>query len=220
VWWQAGPDDGGDVVGGSPAGYRVTHLDKAVCQAQRAATVAHLEEQDRAATAASKTAQDAEDEALKQQAELMARLLGEVPGCVASGYDWAYTVTSGAWEVVSQVHLRQKWSRGKAIDGSTCYLQEFGNARILHATRAVVEQAWRDYPVRALYSDTAWIDEEYSQVGLEKWLSAYGPESQTVAANRADPGRPFSALVAGWECRAFKAGRLDLLRAEGVLPAT
>jgi hypothetical protein len=40
LWREAGPDDGGDVVGRTPAGWRVTHLDSAVCTAEKAATAA------------------------------------------------------------------------------------------------------------------------------------------------------------------------------------
>jgi len=48
LWWQAGPDDGGDVVGRTPAGWYVTHRDSAQCEAARAAAVAT--KQDRGAT--------------------------------------------------------------------------------------------------------------------------------------------------------------------------
>lgn len=33
-WWQAGPDDGGDVGGRTPAGWQVTHLDAEACKAE------------------------------------------------------------------------------------------------------------------------------------------------------------------------------------------
>ncbi len=36
VWWQAAPDDGGDVLGRAEAGYRVTHADEKVCAEVRA----------------------------------------------------------------------------------------------------------------------------------------------------------------------------------------
>lgn len=35
LWWQAGPDDGGDVGGRTPAGWRVSHRTAAECEAYR-----------------------------------------------------------------------------------------------------------------------------------------------------------------------------------------
>lgn len=48
VWYEAGPDDGGDVAGRTPAGLRVTHRDPAQCEAHRART-AQAQKSDRQA---------------------------------------------------------------------------------------------------------------------------------------------------------------------------
>jgi hypothetical protein len=36
LWWEPGPDDGGDAVGCTPEGWRVTHLDAKACAEARA----------------------------------------------------------------------------------------------------------------------------------------------------------------------------------------
>lgn len=59
VWWESGPDDGGDVVGRTPAGWRTTHKVRTVCATVRTSRDAH---------------RTAEREAAREKAEAAAKL--------------------------------------------------------------------------------------------------------------------------------------------------
>lgn len=74
LWWQAGPDDGGDVVGRTPAGWRVSHRDDNDCKAEherrRAARKAEI-----AAAAAKRAEAEALIAARRDEAEAPALAL-------------------------------------------------------------------------------------------------------------------------------------------------
>lgn len=225
LWWEPGPDDGGDVVGRRPAGWRVQHMDAEACERAKALAASRraASKAERRERAAAKEA--ALDAALESQKRQIDELLSAVPDCVAAGYNWSGAVlVEGSQEPVSFVALptsenpalaglslgRSQWSKWRAVDGSTCYVHSFGNASVLHATRAVVEKAWKDY----------WIDRECSPEGLAQWLSEFGPEAPHVVEARAKGETSVTSRpCAGWEVRAHAAGRLDLLVTEGVLRA-
>lgn len=251
LWWQPAPDDGGDVVGRTSAGWRVAHADRAACDAERKATrdaQAKLREE---AVARARARQAAEDAARAAQQAEIAALLAEVPDCVAAGYAWSSSVlrkvktTFGHdFERVEVAHLslaqsadpalsglslgRSSWYRVTAVTGETCYLHEFGNARVLHAPRSVVERAW------ALLADPAdWergykpqvaadLAAQYAPEAAAAWLAKYGPESpRVVDARQREAAGQFvgfdSKPCAEWEAHAWHAGRLDLLTSEGVI---
>ena len=234
LWWEPGPDDGGDVVGRTPAGWRVSHARRGLCAAEIGARATARAVETSARALAAKERKAAEDEALAAQQREIDRLLAEIPDCVCAGYDWdSDLVDYGSAERVSFVRLdlpenpaiagislgRSNWTRYRTKDGSPAYVHSFGNANVLYATRAVVEKAWANYPNPKHYGDAAWIDSAYSPEALEKWLVEFGPEAPHKVKAKAE-GAPhwISGPCAGWQQRAYRAGRLDLLVSEGVLP--
>lgn len=84
LWWEADPDDGGDVVGRTPAGWRVTHLDKTACSAVKASAAAERAQRRDEAKAAADEARTRFDAACDVvaaavRAEIEARGLVRVP---------------------------------------------------------------------------------------------------------------------------------------------
>lgn len=236
LWWQPGPDDGGDVVGRTPAGWRVTHLDESICRATKAAERAREEQELRDRLAGAEAAREAEKAAIAEQERFVAELLAAVPDCVCAGYDWSRTVLDRGVEAkeVSCLALRRDanpalsglslghsdWSAVQAVTGERCYIHKFGNAAVLHGPRAVVEAAWR-----ALATPEGWagyskesaasLAASFAPDKCEAWLAEYGPGPDSAKVRRArERGEtsPWSlGPCAGWEARAFLAGRSDLL---------
>lgn len=217
LWWQPGPDDGGDIVGGTPAGWRVTHLDRSVCVENKrlAREQASQERAQRRKEAEEREA--AEDREREEQRAKIELLLSEIPDCVCSGYDWDSSVV-GKGERVSP-----GWARHTAYDGSTAYCHAFGNACVLHASRHVVERAWAQFPNPSAYSHPDEIAKLYTPEASAAWLAEYGPESPRVREAREKKARGEWVSIctdrpcAGWECHAYRVGRIDLLKSEGVL---
>ena len=183
LWWEAGPDDGGDVVGGTPEGWRVTHADKAVCAASRAAAVeaAAKAKADELAEAAAKRAKiDAQLDA--QRAEMARRIPSD---WTDTGYTWSPTGVlrpelKKDWQgreyrdysghEVSHVNVQgylghETWREHVTLDGRAVYTVAFGNACILHAPVDVVEAAW-----------SAWLKGHPTTVDESRdFLDEFGP---------------------------------------------
>jgi len=231
LWYEQGPDDGGDVVGGTPAGWRVTHLDRDQCARHRASMAeAGRRDRERARHAAAEAHRRKNAEIAAQEAFINS-LLVQVENCTSAGYCW-YSVgvlDQDFREPVTNVQFyvpenpalagldlgRSHWERRRTLDGRDCYVHSFGNARVLHAPRDVVEAAWRAYA-------------EHYEISRDKavaWLAAVGPESDLDAPRieraraRKAVGESYSPIdlcpCAGWELYAFVAGRRDLLERYG-----
>jgi hypothetical protein len=221
LWWEPGPDDGGDVVDRTPAGWRVTHRDATVCADTR-----------RAAVAAAHARRDARSQAAADQQRQIDALLAQVPDCICSGYSWSTggvldpeidrPVSFVAIEVPDDSALagmspgHSNWRERRTIDGQVCYTHAFGNACVLYAPRTVVEAAWAAH--LEFWDQQGKLEAVGLTPGLAaEWLDEYGPEGRLVlqARTRLDRGESVSPLslkpCAGWECKAFAAGRRDLL---------
>lgn len=69
LWWEPGPDDGGDAAGRRPAGWRVQHLDKTLCAAELTRRAAAADDRKAAGArklAAEATAFEAERDAIRR----------------------------------------------------------------------------------------------------------------------------------------------------------
>ncbi len=135
-----------------------------------------------------------------------------LPTAVASGYYWHARV-DGCQEIADG------WARG-TVAGVPVLTHAFGNARILHAPRAIVERAWQAYAEGEAHTGARAITADAAR----SWLAEFGPEAPRVAATRAATARGESVAgyaaeqpCAGWELYAWAAGRVDLLEREGVL---
>lgn len=157
-WWQAAPDDGGDVVGRSPEGWYVSHRDKSACDREREARRAARQiEVDRAeAEAAARRTQFEQTrlEAERPAHELIAALgLLQVPQeCNLSGsilpevYRQTYSEPGRGASGITDVIVRREGDDAIVTFATGGFATQFASPAVIERGRSTyrVQQWWTE----------------------------------------------------------------------------